>query len=126
MADDEWIENVYTGGWISVVSGTWTCKYFLVFIYRSGFKVYVGAGLALYWAGTLNEPAVTINDLAFNVPFCFGVQLSREESPTIEIEIKFDSPVFDAVAEPPATVPRKEAKAHLGGTFISINWKGVF
>ena len=84
-----------SGGWIYVVPATCMGKYFFELIYRSGFKVYVGAGLTLYWAGVIGEPDIEINDLAFNVPFCFGVQLSREERPTIEIEIKFDSPVYE-------------------------------
>ena len=75
-------------GWIYVVPITCVGKYFFELIYRSGLKIYVGAGLGFYWAGTLNEPSVEINNLAFSVPLCFGVQLSPEERSTIEIEFK--------------------------------------
>ncbi len=130
MADGQWEDNDYTGGWIYVVPVTCVGKYFFELIYKSGVKVYVGLGVGLYVAGTMNEPAVTIDPpIAFGFPFCFGVELSREDRSAIDIEFRFDTlggPVFDAVAEPPATVVRTPGEANLGVTFISVNWKGVF
>ncbi len=115
-----------SGGQLLVVPVTCVAKYFFELIYKSGLKLYVGAGLGVYYGQAINAPEVELSDVAFGVPFCFGVQLSREDKTAIEIEFKFDSPVFDAEAKEPGLPIWRPGEADLGVTFISVNWKGVF
>lgn len=131
MADTRpWEEGAATGGWVYIVPVSGVAKYFFELIYKSGFRMYVGAGLGLYWAGVIGMPGVELDiPIAVDVPFCFGIQLSREERSVIEIEFRFDGlagPAFEGEAVPPATRALNEVEARLGVFFISVNWKGVF
>lgn len=114
------------GGQLLVVPATCMGKYFFELIYKSGFKIYLGAGLGLYYGMAVNTSDVEMSSTAFGVPICLGVQLAREERSGIEIEFRFDSPEFDAEAKEPGLEIWRPGTADLGVTFISVNWKGVF
>lgn len=115
-----------SGGQLLVVPITCVAKYFFELIYKSGLKIYLGAGLGVYYGQAINTPEVELSDVAFGFPLCFGVQVSREDKTAIEIEFRFDSPVFDAEAKEPGLPIWRPGEADLGVTFISVNWKGVF